>query len=452
MVSLNTASQTATGDRLGHWSVYLPPQAAGGPFQVKVSGSNNIALDDVMIGDVWFASGQSNMEMPLQGFPGNAVVNNAAEEIRTANHPNIRLLLLPRTAVDFPLHDSDSSWTVCTPETAANFSAVAYFFGRHIAEEEHVPVGLIDSTWGGTPAEAWMSLNGLSSDAGLMPVFAARAEMVDAQADMPAQLRSEKREDTAAEAAKQHPPKHVWHPDPASWAPAWLYNGMIAPAVDFAIKGVIWYQGESNSGALRAPMYEKVFPALIADWRMHWREGNFPFLFVQISSFESDTTEFWPIIREAQRRTLSLANTAMIVTIDIGNPDNVHPANKQDVGARLALAARALAYGETVEYSGPLFRETSVEEGGVRVWFDHANSGLIAKGGPLQGFEIAGDDHHFTPANARIDGHSVLVSSGQVSAPKYVRYGWANAPVVNLFNGAGLPASPFTSEQKISTP
>jgi sialate O-acetylesterase len=445
-VSLNAASQTATGDQLGHWSVYLPPQAAGGPFQVKVSGTNNIALDDVMIGDVWFASGQSNMEMPLKGFPGNAVVNNAAEEIRTANHPNIRFLLVSRTAVEFPLPDYDASWTVCTPKTASDFSAVAYFFGRHIAEEEHVPVGLIDSAWGGTPAEAWISLNGLSSDAGLIPVFAARAEMVDAQADMSAQLRAEKRETTAAEAGGQNPPKHAWHPDPASWAPAWLYNGMIAPAVDFAIKGVIWYQGESNSGALRAPMYEKVFRALIADWRMHWRGGNFPFLFVQISSFEPDTTEFWPIIREAQRRTLSVANTAMVVTIDIGNPDNVHPANKQDVGARLALAARALAYGENVEYSGPLFRETSVEEYRVRVWFDHASSGLVAKGGTLQGFEIAGDDHHFTPANARIDGQSVLVLSSQINAPKYVRYGWANAPMVNLFNGAGLPASPFTSE------
>jgi sialate O-acetylesterase len=185
---------------------------------------------------------------------------------------------------------------------------------------------------------------------------------------------------------------------------------------------------------------------------MHWHEGNFPFLFVQVSSFESDSTEFWPIIREAQRRTLSVAHTAMVVTIDIGNPDNVHPADKQDVGARLALAARALAYGENVEYSGPLFRATSIEDDGVRVWFDHASSGLVGKGGTLQGFEIAGDDHHFTPANARIDGHSVLVSSGEVSAPKYVRYGWANAPVVNLFNGAGLPASPFTSEEKIPTP
>jgi sialate O-acetylesterase len=214
------------------------------------------------------------------------------EEIRTANHPNIRFFLLPRRAVDFPLRDYEASWTVCTPETAANFSAVAYFFGRHIAEEEHVPVGLIDSTWGGTPAEAWISLNGLSSEAGLMPVFAARAEMVDAQADVPAQLRAEKREDAAAEGAKQNPPKHAWHPDPASWAPAWLYNGMIAPAVDFAIKGVIWYQGESNSGALRAPMYEKVFPALIADWRMHWREGSFPFLFVQISA-SIDRSEVW---------------------------------------------------------------------------------------------------------------------------------------------------------------
>lgn len=451
-VSLNAASQTATGDRLGRWNVYLPPQAAGGPFQVNVSGSNSIVLDDVLIGDVWFASGQSNMEMPLNGFPGSAVVDNAAEEIRNANHPNIRLLLTRHKAVDYPARDFETSWTVCTPEAAANFSAVAYFFGREIAEREHVAVGLIDSTWGGTPAEAWVSLDGLSSDAGLMPVFAARAEMVDAEGDVPAQMRAEKREDDDAKAANREPPKHPWHPDPSSWAPAWLYNGMIAPAIGFPIKGVIWYQGEANSGALRAPMYEKVFPALIQDWRMHWQQGNFPFLFVQISSFKSDGTEFWPLVREAQRRTLSVTNTAMAVTIDIGNPDNVHPADKQDVGARLALAARALAYGENMEYSGPLFRETSIENDTVRVWFDHSSGGLLAKGGGLQGFEIAGDDHRFFPAKATIEGQTVLVSSGQLKAPKYVRYGWANAPVANLFNQAGLPASPFTSEEKIPNP
>jgi sialate O-acetylesterase len=451
--SFNGATQSTTTGELGMWTLYLPPQTAGGPFQLTISGTNSITLDDILVGDVWFASGQSNMEMPLNGFPGSAVVKNAAEEISHADQPTIRLLLVKHKASSFPLRDFDRDevWSVCSPATAATFSAAAYFFGRDIAAKEHVPIGLIDSTWGGTPVETWVSLDTLSADSSLMPVFATWATMANEQADIPSMLAAEKREDADARNAGQPSPKHSWHPDPASYAPAWLYNGMVAPAINFPIKGVIWYQGETNSKLARAPMYEKVFPALIADWRSHWREGNFPFLFVQISSFKSDETESWATVREAQRRTLSVANTGMAVSIDVGDPDNVHPPDKQTVGARLALAARAVAYGENIEYSGPLFRQTSLVEGGVRVWFDHAG-GLVAKDGALQGFEIAGTDHHFTEATARIDGVSVLVSSPRVAAPKYVRYGWQNAPTVDLFNSAGLPASPFTSEEKIPVP
>jgi sialate O-acetylesterase len=269
--------------------------------------------------------------------------------------------------------------------------------------------------------------------------------MMQAQADTAAILASEKREDAEARGAGRPLPRHDWHPDPASWAPAALFNGMVAPHVGYAIKGAIWYQGESNSRVAFAPMYGKIFPALIRDWRAQWRQGDFPFLFVQIANYKSDARETWAVIRDAQRRTLSVANTAMAVTIDIGDPDNVHPADKQTVGARLALAARALAYGEKVEYSGPLFRQATPEGGGMRVWFDHAE-GLVAKGGTLQGFEIAGDDGRFVSASARVEGDSVVVSNPEVAAPRYVRYGWANAPVVNLYNAADLPASPFTSE------
>ena len=448
-VTLETASQAATADRLGHWGVFLPPQPAGGPFQLTITGSNKIVLDDVLSGDVWFASGQSNMEMPLKGFPGNAVLKNSEAEIRGANQPNIRLLFVPHNASDYPLDDVDQSWTMCTPETATNFSAVAYFFGRDLVEKEHVPIGLIDSTWGGTPGEAWVSLDGLSSDASLMGAFRSWADMTKTQADVPAMRKAEKSDDAAARAANRPPPNHAWHPDPRSWAPAGLYNGMVAPAVQFPIKGVIWYQGESNSVADRAPLYEKVFSALISDWRMHWHEGNFPFLFVQISSFRSTPAEIWPIIREAQRRTLALADTAMAVTIDVGDPGNVHPADKQTVGARLALGARAVAYHEKVEYSGPMFRQATINNGTVRLWFDHASGGLVARGGDLQGFEVAGADHHFSNATARIDGDSVLVMAPEGVTAKYVRYGWANAPTVNLFDSAGLPASPFTSEDRI---
>jgi len=447
-VEFNGVTRAAASDGLGNWSVFLPPQPAGGPFQLTVSGANKIALDDVLIGDVWFASGQSNMEMPLHGWPG-AALKNSAEEVAHAAHPQIRLLHIPNKAADFPLFDTKASWTACTPETAANFSAVAYFFGRDLNAREHVPIGLIDSTWGGTVAEAWTSLTAISSDAGLMPVFATRARMMRTQGEIAAILAQEKREDAAAKQAGQPAPHHEWHPDPASWAPAALFNGMVAPVTPYTIEGVIWYQGESNSRLRFAPMYAKIFPALIADWRGEWREGNFPFLYVQISSFTSDASEAWAVIREAQRRTLAVANTGMAVTIDIGDPDNVHPADKQTVGARLALAARALAYGENVEYSGPLFREATPEGGAVRVWFDHAAHGLVAKGGALQGFEIAGDDGRYVTADARIDGATVVVTSAQIAEPKHVRYGWANAPVVNLFNSEGLPASPFTSEDAI---
>lgn len=425
--SLNGANQAAVGDAIGHWSLYFLPQSAGGPFQLTVTGTNKIVLDDILIGDVWFASGQSNMEMPLSGFSRSTFVQNAADEIRNANHPNMRLLLVHRAATPYPQNEfqGDAAWTACTPETAAKFSAVAYFFGRDIQSKENVPIGLIDSTWGGTPAEAWVSLDGLSADAGLMPVFASWARMADARVNAPST-----------------------RPAPDSWDPAWLFNGMVAPAVDFAIKGVIWYQGESNSKLETAPMYHRVFSTLIGDWRSHWREGSFPFLFVQISSFKSNATEDWGTIRDAQRRTLSVANTAMAVTIDVGNPDNVHPADKQTVGARLSLAARAIAYHENVEYSGPLFRETSTEDGSIRVWFSHVDGGLIAKGGSLEGFEVSGENHQFLPAAARIDGESVIVSNPDVTAPKYVRYAWQNAPVANLYNSAGLPAPTFTSEQR----
>jgi sialate O-acetylesterase len=444
-VSLNGSGGSAVADRLGKWSVYLPPQPAGGPYKLTV---NQTELNDIMLGDVWFASGQSNMEMPLSGFPNSAVVKNGEEEIRNSNNPKLRLLFIPHKTSSYPLADFDGkvAWTTCTPETAAKFSAVAYFFGRDIAEKESVTVGLIDSTWGGTPGEAWISLNGLSSDASLMPVFSTWAKMADGQADVPAMLNAEKAEDAAAKNASAPLPKHSWHPNPESYDPAWLYNGMVAPATGYGIKGVIWYQGETNSAEERAPLYHRVFSTLITDWRQQWKQGEFPFLFAQISSFSSTESEDWGVVRQAQLDTLSLVNTGMAVTIDVGDPDNVHPADKQTVGHRLALNARAIAYGESIEFAGPLFRQAVVEGNAIRVWFTHAD-GLTSKGGNLQTFEIAGADRKWVPATASIDGNSVVVKSAEIQNPQYVRYAWENAPTTaNLFNAAGLPASTFTSE------
>lgn len=454
-VDFHSAQQSASANRIGRWDVYLPPQAAGGPYTLTVKAANTIQLDDVMVGDVWFASGQSNMEMPLAGFPDSAVVMNGNEEIRNADKPNLRLLLIHHKTSDFPVRDFEpTAWTRCTPETAAKFSAVAYFFGRDLAEKEHVTIGLIDSTWGGTPGEAWISMHGLSSDAALMPVFSEWASFADGQTEIAATEEAERKEDEAARKANQPLKQHPWHPNPGSWQPAALYNGMVAPATDFRIKGAIWYQGESNASVGRANLYQNVMETLIADWRTNWHEGNFPFLFVQIANYKTGGGNTWPIVREAQRRTLAVVNTGMAVTVDIGDPTNIHPANKQDVGARLALAARKTAYGEhDVEDAGPMFREATAEGQSLRVLFDHTTGGLVAKGGgALTGFEVAGDDHHFMSANAKIDGNTVLISSDGIAEPKYVRYGWADAPTVNLTNGKGLPTSPFTSEDRIPQP
>jgi sialate O-acetylesterase len=411
-----------------------------------VKGSNALSIDDVMIGDVWFASGQSNMEMPLKGFPGNASIRDSEAEIRGANQPKLRLLRIQKKTSDYPLSDYQDTWTACTPLTAADFSAVAYFFGRAIAEKENVTVGLIDSTWGGTPAEAWTSFQGLTSDSSLMPVFSAWGTMMEAQTDMPLVQAADKRADEAAEKAHAPKPKHAWRPVPASWGPAALYNGMVAPAVEYGVKGAIWYQGESNAGVARAPIYDKVFAAMITDWRRHWQQGDFPFLFVQLANYKASATDLWPTVREAQRRTLALANTGMAVTIDVGDPANIHPSDKQSVGGRLALAARAIAYEEKLEFSGPLFRQAGRDGHAMRVWFDHAD-GLTAKGGSApEGFEIAGAERNYKPASTKLEGSSVVVSSPEVPEPKYVRYGWKDVPLVNLYNSAGLPASPFSSE------
>ncbi len=445
-VSLEGQSAEATSDKLGKWSLYLPARAAGGPFRVDVKASNALSIEDVMIGDVWFASGQSNMEMPLKGFPGNASIKNSEAEIQSANQPKLRLLRIQKKTSTYPLSDYQDTWTTCTPQTAADFSAVAYFFGRSISEKENVTVGLIDSTWGGTPAEAWASFEGLTSDASLMPVFSAWGTMMDAQTDMSLVEAADKRGDEAAEKEHAPKPKHAWRPEPLSWAPAALYNGMVAPATEYAIKGAIWYQGESNAGAARAPIYDKVFGAMITDWRRHWHGGDFPFLFVQLANYKASPNDLWPTVRDAQRRTLNLANTGMAVTIDVGDPGNIHPADKQSVGERLALAARSIAYGEKLEFSGPLFREAGRQGHDMHIWFDHADGLTTKGGGALEGFEVAGADHVYRPATASITGGSVLVSSPEVPEPRFVRYGWKDVPTVNLYNGANLPASPFSSE------
>ncbi len=447
VVSLHAQHVRAEADRLGRWDAWLQPEAAGGPFMLEVSGAagDRRTLRDVMIGDVWLASGQSNMEMPLAGFPPTAHVKNAAAEIAAADNPHIRLLHVAHASSAYPLRDTADGWAPCTPSSAAGFSAIGYLFARSVAAREHVTVGVIDSSWGGTPADSWVSLDALGADPALLPAFAARAAFARNEADRAAMLTAESREDSDARREGSPPPAHDWHPDEISWRPAGLYNAMIAPFTGYGLKGVIWYQGETNSGPGRAPFYEALFKGLIGDWRHDFAQGDLPFLYAQISSFDSPK-EDWGMVRDAQRRALGLRGTAMAVTTDVGDPGNVHPSDKQTVAARLALAARAVAYGEPVAYAPPLFRQVSATGDGLQVWFDNAR-GLTSRGQPLVGFEIAGEDRRFVPAAARLDGETVRVT-GPVARPVYVRYDWANVVPGSLYNAAGLPASTFTSEER----
>jgi sialate O-acetylesterase len=438
-------TELANADELGRWSLYLRPGSAGGPFQMQVTGTNKIVLEDVLAGDVWIASGQSNMEFPM-AEGSNRGVNHEKEEIAAANYPRMRLLHLAVGSSDYPQDDIAlvSGWSACTPASVAQFSAVGYFFARDVQQHQDIPIGVIDASWGGTPAEAWTSLNALSADASLMPVFARRATQMDELPKVLLQAKKDQADYEDAKAAGKPVEPPAWRPDPASWKPAGIYNAMIAPLTPFPIKGVIWYQGESNSYPDAVPVYARLFETLIEDWRSQWRQGDLPFLYVQIANWKRGG--LWPEIREAQRQALGLKNTAMAVAIDIGDSEDVHPKNKQDVGLRLSLAARAIAYGEPIEYSGPSLREVITDGASLRIRFDHAQSGLMAKDGALRGFSVAGIDEKYVAAEARIQDDTVVVSADSIKEPVYVRYGWAGDPDCNLWNGAGLPASPFQAE------
>ncbi len=452
-VGFRGETQTTKAGRLGRWSIYLKPGAAGGPFQMTVEGkaeadggataaAQTITLDDVLVGDVWVASGQSNMEFEMRKAA------TAAEDLPHAAIPLIRLIMVKHNAAEYAQDDIETAgWAASSPETAKDFSAAAWYFAREIEQREKVPVGVIDSTFGGTMVESWTRLRALGEDSSLSQVFISRGRMTDREADALLEDKDRQKQIEDAKAEGKPIPQFPWHPELDMWAPGLLWNGMIAPLTPYPIRGVIWYQGESNSIVERAPtLYHQLFRTMIEDWRKQWGIGDFPFLYVQIANFRSGPWEDWAAIREGQLETLELRNTAMAVTIDIGNSDDVHPTDKLDVGLRLAQAARAISYGEAIEYSGPLFRQATPEGSAIRIWFDHAK-GLMAKGGELTGFEVAGRDGQFSPATASIDGATVVVSSASVAEPVTVRYGWANSPACNLFNGEGLPASPFTSEK-----
>jgi len=597
--SWNRKEYSAQADATGKWKTTIATPTAGGPYQIKVSATNSITLNNVMIGEVWICSGQSNMEMPLSGW---GKINNYEKEIAAADYPNIRLLQVEKATSSYPLDDvniSSGGWQDCSPATITNFSATAFFFGRDLYQSMGIPIGLIHTSWGGTLAEAWTSREALM----MMPDFRQRAEEFaqlprdkEQQKDFFRKKSEEWNDDVTsrdfgfknneAVAAKASFPDDDWVsvslpgqwennglPEfdgfawfrkmidiPENWEgndltlslgavddsevtwfngeiigstdgagtprkylipaekvkkgnaviavrvldtgglggfagketdlyiapvgketlrenltegwkfktsvnlndvgpqpqnnlnsphnPSTLYNAMIAPVVPYAIKGAIWYQGESNAG--RAYQYRTLFPLMINDWRTKWGYG-FPFYFVQLANFMQQKEEpgesSWAELREAQMQTLHLEKTGMAVIIDIGDAVDIHPKNKQDVGKRLALLARDHTYGEKIVAEGPRYDSYQIEDGCIRLFFKPSSSRPAIKGERgLKGFAIAGPDKKFVWADAVIEDGQVVVSSPDVPFPIAVRYAWADNPVCNLFNEAGLPASPFRTD------
>jgi len=436
-------------DKDGKWRFNVTSPKAGGPYEITLKGKNTITIKNILAGEVWVGSGQSNMQMSVESSA------NSREEMAAAKYPRIRLFSVEREVADKPKDDCKGAWVECSPETVPGFSAAEYFFGRELHKELDVPIGLVHTSWGGTPAEAWTTSEMLASDEDFKPILTrfeeAMAKYPQAKAEYDQKIKeweeAAKKAREAGTAAPGRPgePFGPGHPH----SPAGLYNAMIAPLIPYGIQGAIWYQGESNAG--RAYQYRELFPAMIQSWRKSWGQGDFPFLFVQLANFmavkDEPTDSAWAELREAQLRTLSVPNTGMAVIIDIGDEKDIHPKNKQDVGKRLATWALGTTYGKKPVYSGPLYKSMKVDGNKVILSFDHVGGGLTAKGdGPLKGFAVAGEDKKFVWADAKIEGDSVVVSSEQVAAPVAVRYAWADNPISNLYNKEGLPASPFRTD------
>lgn len=464
-VSLSGRTVHTQADLAGKWSAQLPAfSASADPHELVVRGRNTITVHDVLVGEVWLCSGQSNMEMQLKGLHGQ--VDNADAEIAAAKHPRLRMFQhdevydiyqLPVPPVQ-PQPDRPGRWIVCSPETAARFIALGYFFGRELQQRLGVAVGLVHSSVGGTPIEAWTSRETLEAEPALQPLLAdwqKRLGGYDPAADQrAAQLarRQWQQQKAASEAKGDTPPKA---PAPFKnlgvYAPAGLYNAMIAPLIPYALRGVLWYQGERNAAGPFTGLYGLQLKTLIADWRRRWGD-EFYFAYVQLPNFQkpqrlpSEPNGWGVAVREGQWRTLEVPRTGMAITIDLGGETNGHPTNKTEFAHRLALVALHDVYRQPIDlWSGPVFR-TARRDGSVLVIsFDHA-AGLAAKSGALRGFAIAGEDRKFFWADARIVGDTVTLSSPEVKEPLAARYAWAANPIGNLVNAAGLPASPFRTD------
>lgn len=442
-------------DDRGEWKVVLNMPGACEQVGLTVKGKNEVQLKNVAVGDVWLCSGQSNMEWKLKDLPKNDQGKKVAAD---AMNKHIRLFTVPNRPFKepqrtFPVSKTEGLWLECTPENVLNFSAVGYYFGRDIQKSQNVPIGLIAADWGGTPCESWTSNAGLEAEPGLKHYVDAWAAIDEAKAMAAYEKAMTKYEADAAKAKAEGKPAPRKPTKPVNGGvhahvPTALYNGMIAPLLPFPIKGAIWYQGESN--ASRAKEYRTLFPAMIADWRKQWG-SEFPFFAVQLAPFRADGSDkvSYAELRDAQyHATKVLPKVGLAVITDCGDETDIHPQRKEPVGQRLALAARAIAYGEAIEYSGPTFKDAKFESGQAIVTFDHIGGGLKCHGDTLTGFALCSEDKIFHPAKAEIKGDTVVVTCDKVAKPIAVRFGWVNfaKPELNFFNAAGLPAVPFRSD------
>ncbi|MDH3583834.1 MAG: sialate O-acetylesterase [Phycisphaerae bacterium] len=471
-VEFNGQTKRATAGADGRWMLKLDPTAAGGPHTLTVRGANTVTLDDVLVGEVWLCSGQSNMAMSVRGCL------DAEKEIASSRFPKIRMFTTAKASATKPQDDCKGQWQICSPQSVGSFSATAFFFGRRLHRELGVPIGLINSSWGGTAVEAWTSVPAQQGAANLKPIFApwekakaaydparAQAKYAKALAAWEQKIKKAKAAagGQAARRANRRPPRKPAppvRPDQNQNHPGNLFNGMIHPLIPYGIRGAIWYQGERNAKAPEvASLYAAQLPLMIRDWRSRWQASgggsaaDFPFLTVQLPDFrtaQSSPSQMtgWVLVREGMFQTLaSTKNTGLAVALGLGDAKNIHPKNKQGVGHRLAQWALARTYDKPMVPSGPLYQSMARSRGRIVLSFRHVGEGLISKGGgKLEGFAIAGKDGQWRWADARIVGETVQVSHRDIIAPTAVRYAWADNPKFTLYNRDGLPASPFRTD------
>lgn len=465
-VTLNNSSITTTTDTFGKWMLKLPKQKAGGPYKLEIKGFNALTISDVYIGEVWLCSGQSNMDMTVAKEDRYwCGVQNEAEEVANANYPQIRVFDVDFTPTNIVQSNAIGKWEICSPRTVGHLSAVAYFFAREMYRKYKVPVGLLTSAYGASTAETWISKQALEAHPDLKSLLekytkkwdkftadstVSMAEYREQLAKYNGDLAAAQASSSDVNAKKTKVPRNL-NPELDQHNPYVCYNGMIAPLIPYAIKGALWYQGESNGPT--ANQYREIMETLVADWRTRWRQGNFPFLYVQLANYGKPMTE--PVkdealmtVREAQVQNLSIPNTGMAVAIENAgdNPTNIHPKNKQAIGYRLGLIARAKVYGEKVEYSGPMFKNYKIEGNKIRLYFTHTGKGLVAKDGKLTGFAICGEDKKWVWADARIDGKTIIVLSPEITKPIAVRYCWGTNPPASLSNKEGLWTPNFRTD------